>query len=407
MLKLFNNTDGLYVLGAFFIQLDENIDFQDFEKHSAEVKGTFIHEYCHFLQDVSTTYGYSNFLMYMQKFFCKIGKDIDKERLLRNKDLQNIYCGDTEIEDAMCIIRQIEIMPSEKYDMINEGINGDCVIVTYNANKTFRFGSACIAESMAYIVEKRLYDIRERQAEFPYTVCQDICEHEYKEFAQNEIGVLSLCELSLLELNSGVFFMKALWLMREEHFIPSSIKNLEAFIDQHFKIGFRGDKAVIESYLTEMYPNCEIDFSPIRKWLVERFKIGCEFREISKCFISRSLENKDSRYAFWNVFIEKFGCPVLIDKDANRIEGAYLDGMEIDLGYTLAPMAINELLDFRGLYIKKACPMEAVCKNAGDPCYSDMCGCDPRKIANVDELCAVKMFWKLYGLEQEQTGSEI
>ena len=77
MNRLFDNTYGCYLPAFLFIQLNDRIDFQNFESHSDEVKGTFIHEYCHFLQDVSTTYGYTNFLCYMQEFLYKIRKEKD------------------------------------------------------------------------------------------------------------------------------------------------------------------------------------------------------------------------------------------------------------------------------------------------------------------------------------------
>ena len=71
MERLFDNSDGSYLPAFLYIQLNENIDFQNFENQPDEVKGTFMHEYCHFLQDVSTTYGYTNFLSYIQGFLYK------------------------------------------------------------------------------------------------------------------------------------------------------------------------------------------------------------------------------------------------------------------------------------------------------------------------------------------------
>lgn len=134
------------------------------------------------------------------------------------------------------------------------------------------------------------------------------------------------------------------------------------FVDQHFTIGFRGKKEVIELLLSEVYPECNLDFTKIKEWIVKRFEIGCEFREISKCFISLALYSEDSRvrFVFWNKLMKNFGCPVLIDRDGNRIEGAYLGQEEIDLSFMLAPIAINELLDHNGTHIMRAYAIHAV-----------------------------------------------
>lgn len=352
MRKLFDES-GSYLPAFLYIELDQSIDFQNFENHPDEIKGTFIHEYCHFVQDVSTTYGYSNFVSYMHYFLYKIREDKntgDKEVLDYNRDFNIFYNGDTEIKEDIFLISELEIVNDEDMEDAYPRSDTRKVVVKYNKKheeyKEFQFGSCCIAESMAYLVEKRLYNIRERKNEFPYNVCEEICKREYAAFAKNDIWVMALCELSLLELNAGPFFINALHLMKEKEFIPTTVRDIELFIDEYFKIGFRGYRNVIESILSEVYPKCNIDFSPIRKWILTRYELGCEFREKSKCFISMSLCSEDiqARYYLWNIIIKEFGCPVLVDSEGNRIEGAILDDKDIDLAYMLAPMAIDKLL---------------------------------------------------------------
>lgn len=401
---LFDNLDGYYMPAFLYIQLNENIDFQNFENHPDEVKGTFIHEYCHFLQDVSTTYGYINFSYFIQEFLYKIRKEKDaedKEILQHNKDFFNLYEGDRDISDDVFLISMIEIIEEEIYKELYPESDVRLIKVKYNLNKEFQFGNICIAESMAYLLETRLYNVRKRENEFPYNVCEEICKREYPAFAENEVWIMALCELSLLELNAGVFFVSVLRMMKEKRFIPTTIRDIETFIDQYFEIGFRGDKNVVESLLSEVYLKCNVDFSQIKKWILTRFVLGCECREISKCFISMALCNNDIhiRYSLWNTLMKEFGCPVLIDIDGNRVEGAYLDETEVDIGFMLAPMAINELLDRDGTFIQKPCPLNIVCRNANDPTYSEECMEDIRKVKDLDGLCPVRGFWRMYRLE--------
>lgn len=408
MRKLFDES-GSYLPAFLYIELDQSIDFQNFENHPDEVKGTFIHEYCHFIQDVSTTYGYSNFVCYMQDFLYKIREDknsCDRDILDYNRDFNDFYNGDTEIKEEPFFISEIEIVKDELVEDLYPGSNVDKVVVKYNKKheeeyKKFQFGSRCIAESMAYLVEKRLYKVQERNYEFPYNVCEEICKHEYAAFAKNDIWIMALCELSLLEWDAGPFFINALHLMKEKEFIPTTVRDIELFIDEYFKIGFRGDKNVIESILSEVYPKCNIDFSPIKKWIVTRYELGCEFREISKCFISMSLCSEDiqARYDLWNIIIKELGCPVLVDSEGNWTEGANLDNIEIDLAYMLAPMAIDKLLNHKGEFIPGPCPLKSICQSADDPSYSEECLVDPRKNTNINGLCPVKGFWRMYRLK--------
>ena len=407
MYRLFNNTSGYYLPAFLCIQLNDKIDTQNFENHTDEVKGTFIHEYCHFLQDVSTTYGYSNFICFIQEFLYKIRREkveSDKKILEYNRDFHNLHYGDNEIEDDMFLISKVEVVEDEICKELYPQDTVEKVMVKYNLSKEFQFGNCCIMESMAYLVEKRLYKVRRRENEFPYNVCEEICKHEYAAFARNEIWIMALCELALLELDSGVFFIKALRLMKEKKFIPATVNDIQVFIDKNFTIGFRGKKDKIELLLSEVYPDCGLDFSKIKEWIVKRFEIGCDYREISKCFISLSLCSEDAgvRFGIWNTLMRDFGCPVLIDSDGNRIEGAYLGQEEIDISFMLAPMAIDKLLDRNGLHIIEECPLIPLCLSAGDSLYSDTCRKDLTKdINNRELLCVVKWFWKMYQLDRD------
>ena len=115
------------------------------------------------------------------------------------------------------------------------------------------FGGYCIAESMAYLSEKRLYEVQVREKEFPYNVCQLICEKEYPEIADDMI-VLGLCEFALLEQNSGVFFVKLIRKMKKDNFVPEDVRELEMYVENNYSIGFRGIKQRIEDILECLYP---------------------------------------------------------------------------------------------------------------------------------------------------------
>ena len=51
---------------------------------------------------------------------------------------------------------------------------------------------------------------------------------------------MALCELALLEVNPGPFFIKVLELMRNKRFLPSRVDDVVKFINQNYNIGFRG-----------------------------------------------------------------------------------------------------------------------------------------------------------------------
>lgn len=397
-LKLFDSSYGSYIPAFALIEIEDIIDFQNFENNHDELKGTFIHEYCHYLQDVSTTCGFINFIYGLQELFLKLGMVINLHRkdIQYNRDILGLLRGDDEIENDIFYINKIEIKPHEfLQDYPEEEVK--CVIVTYNGKLTFCFGSLCISESMAYLVEKRLYRICERESEFPYNVCEMICIKEYPEFAKNELFVLALCEISLLERNAGIFFITALRLMKEKNFLPKNILDMEEFLDKYFEVGFRGYRNQIDNILNDLYPGKNEEFVKVRQWIISRFELGCIYREQSKMFISLSLssENIQERYGRWQYIMNHFGCPIVIVKGRNVFEGGYLEGKSIDLRYMLGPWAIETAFAREG----KSCPLKEICKMDQDKKYSSLCEERLKEKLKIDNNCFLGLFFKAYNIE--------
>ena len=174
MIKIFNKQYGYYLPAFLYISIDEDIDFNNFEGNPDEVKGTFIHEYCHYLQDVSTTFGYLNcFQHYLRKITINVD-DSETERILfHNYRFSNLHCGDDEIEGYKgCLTSINKICFKEDNYIKTKYPDEDCryVAVTCNGSMEFKFGNYCIMESMAYLVEKRLYGKVETIDDFPYKV---------------------------------------------------------------------------------------------------------------------------------------------------------------------------------------------------------------------------------------------
>lgn len=395
MLKLFDDLCGYYMPSFFYIYTKDYIDFGDFEKNPPEVKGTFIHEYCHYLQDVSTTFGFINAIYVLQELIKNTSEeDKDQEEILTtNRRNYSLCYGDRNVDDTIFHINSVKIESNDELDY---------VLVRYNGCREFQFGNHCISENMAYLVERRLYNTRERYDEFPYNVCEKICEYEYNEFSENKMWIMALCELALLEIAGGVFFVKALRLMKEKQFIPQNTLDIVKFIDENFNIGFRGRRDTIEKFLENLYPKTVIDFQPIKLWILTRYEIGCNFREKCKCFISAALSTEDPgyRFGFWQQIMNRFGGPNVVNGQGELLHGAYLNGSPVDLEYILAPMAISQLFDCTGSYRKKTCPLlEICCRSVEKTCYSEICSSDPRKRILKTPLCPIGVFWKIYNIE--------
>lgn len=72
MVSLFDGKAGAYYPSYMLMKIDTSINFDNFEGNRDEQKGTFMHEYCHFIQDVSTTYGYMTYICNLQELLIKL-----------------------------------------------------------------------------------------------------------------------------------------------------------------------------------------------------------------------------------------------------------------------------------------------------------------------------------------------
>lgn len=398
-IRLFNQDEGYYIPSFMYINISEHIDMQEFEENSSEIKGTFIHEYCHYLQDISTTYGYNKFICVFQDLLYGLFPnqyEQQNKELQWNKDFLSLHTGTEKLNEIIICINSVQIINNPLCEEIESEMNSQCVIVGYNGCKEFEFGNHCIIEGMAYLVEKQLYDVREPDNEFPYRICKMICEKEYNEFAQNEIHIIALCELALLESYSAVFFIKALRLMKENHFLPRNVEELEEFISNHFSICFRGNRNNIVSLLDDAYPEVITGFSEIKEWIITRFELGAICREKSKCFIALALSNKELRFNCWQQIMDGFGGPNIVVGCGELLQGAYLNDKEIDIRYMLAPMAIYMALHEN----KPICPLINICKQDKDANTLKKCKENFYEKKDEEYLCPVALFCKIYNIER-------
>ena len=402
MFSLFDSRAGAYYPSYMLMKIDSSINFDDFEENRDEQKGTFMHEYCHFIQDVSTTYGYMTYIYNLQELLLKLNliKDRENSAVQQNRDYYSFFRGDDSIRDSLVIINKISIQEDSDYKAEYGESDWEYVKVTYNGNKEFVFGGLCIAESMAYLSEKRLYEVQVRENEFPYNICQLICKKEYPEIADDMI-VLALCEFALLEQNSGVFFVKLLRKMKKDKFLTKDIRMLEKYVSENYAIGFRGRKQRIEEILRCLYPGEISEFKDIREWVISRFELGCELREQSNIFLSLCLFSEDAhiRYGCIQTVLNVLEFPIMLDNQNLFYSGAYKGGKNIEVRYLLGPFVVYEMLDAEGGLIEKECPLLEVCSS-----MDGYHGCKYSHIAgssSCDENCMLNLFCKLYSIAYE------
>ncbi|MCT4319245.1 hypothetical protein SAMN05421856_11036 [Chryseobacterium taichungense] len=241
-----------YYRPAFFkIKIDLPFEFKNLQELTDGALSLYLHEYIHFIQDISTIYGLVNISTinyYIQDCASRIFKENKKEFQVplklspregdygySNFCLQPIYLG-SKINPKRTKIELVSYKyGSQVFNDKNEKVN--IIKVTLNdaksnANFEVSLGGILITEGMAYLSERYVYsEILQSQGanvqadEYPYLVVEKIAQKIYPELAQYTILLIAVCDCSLMTYHPGLSFIRAMEFLSKSKFIETNLDN--------------------------------------------------------------------------------------------------------------------------------------------------------------------------------------
>ena len=239
--------DGSYAPTFFTIRIpnDENYEhLLEKGKMSPQAEAYFLHEYVHFLQDLTTIPGLSNIgiVVDYMKWATHQGKDgkllvplsptpADGFNLWNNKRMNEARLG----QGALKTVKVKEITNLE----LNKGvidINGDIhthlnAIVTFNDlqdnERTYTIGEYALSESMAYTIEQMLYpQVLPEPYDCPYRIIQKVCDKYLSGFSDDPCRIIALCDACLMYSLPGRIFVMAVDLLKKQNYISLSAEQV-------------------------------------------------------------------------------------------------------------------------------------------------------------------------------------
>ena len=203
---------------------------------------SFIHEYIHFLQDITTYWGLNNAYVYSEYIhgainqIYKYPKGSFRIPLRLPNNLNNIDFNQAIIEECTGSYEEIDLlfiidieMVTKKTKYLNPYFKDLTYVYLKLRNKKIQFGARAIMESMAYLLEKQIAPGGSSVYEYPYCSAEFITLKVYPEFAEDPLNILALCDLSLLFSNPAVIFVNTLKEFKESHYIPDKAEDLYDF----------------------------------------------------------------------------------------------------------------------------------------------------------------------------------
>lgn len=389
---------GEYFLNSFIIKCNVDIDFENLSNSDTYLQlGSFLHEYIHFLQNASTTYGYIN----MAYFYAKTMNILYKVKNNAGKEVKRIIRDSSEIEQAgnICNITMgcaeawtydnynyIEIINTvfqrdnfygEEYDMaVVPILKLRLVKDGKSETKDFEFGAMAIMESMSSILERHFYGTSYSCVQPQYDICKILWNYiAPQQYADREDLIVAACECSLMYENPGSLFYNIV-----KHIISKEKKELAindivdifkssfkpSFDEQH-KIYFDemnrlfGDLVPHKNDFCKFLNNYVTDFCN-KLFLLRKYN----FHFLSDLMIKSSSEAKQGLIA---IMKNTKAIPLIISNNYEIYSGHEQTDKMGMINY-LAIYSFNRMFGVSG---KNQCYMVDVCKRMGDSMINDKC----------------------------------
>ncbi|MBI1836209.1 MAG: hypothetical protein HYR91_02980 [Flavobacteriia bacterium] len=418
-----------YYRPSFFkMKIDLPIDLSNLNEIEDGAFGLYLHEYIHFIQDISTIYGLMNISTinyYIQYCANKIFVDnvpnfnvpievvpkIEKENFGHlNLKLRPIYIGSP-------IKQKSKSISHFSFDITNYEFEKDKIVnvikikfkdVETDEIRVLDFGGNHVTEGMAYLCEQYHHKgILPDGEAYPYKIIEEIVKLEYPEIFDDKYFLIMICDMSLMSYHPGLSFIRLLRFFKE-----NNVHDSEQDVADIYKLGLEEIKGnhvdftfLIEVVRKEIKKNFNADcYKPIRDWIDTVFDRIKMFRTEVPGFIGDIIHfGKPKQNEFFAFFLNMIGSPLVLnsDDDASILLPSDFNPPKENFSPAIF-WAINQVLRVFTRTDHSACELQQFCKNSKidnvNIKVDENCQTSPWVKAKIDPLCPFGQIWRHWAL---------
>lgn len=423
-------TLGYYEPGFLHLRVNTNEDISNLNlliqnPDHKKLFSTFLHEYIHFLQDVSTTSGLLNanfYIDYIKEVNWEIINDgksdfqvpytpNNKNNIEANLLLRELYRGKTDGSN-LAKYSHYEIEETSIFDKNGKEIKPPKYFVHYHDVRNYKlkklhFGFACLKEYVAHFIQKKFLP-ETNHSDVPYVIAEQIVVSELPELEENKILIVALCDASLMCFHPAQMFFNTIERMKKEKFIPKNTREVYDFAFQGLQ--FKGELGIknvdslhdglLKKVESQYFDTLESKiFQSNYKWLSYILNKARDMRRNKVDFMCKLVSDENQLTDnFFDVF-HNLGTPFFTNTSEN---GGYVPPR----GYSSLPHQPYQLLVFKQIIAiyngSKCCSLYGFCKKSHDKnLINEHCKTAPWKKAVEANLCPVAQLWKTWGLTNE------
>jgi hypothetical protein len=437
------NAIGLYKPSFFYIHLERDEDFSDYKSLDDIPAAAYLHEYIHFLQDITTNSGFINIYNVSQyiKYCTKSIEETPEQRfhipimphytfpiispmdvVWYNIDHQSKYFGG--ILPSGIVLTSFEGIEQRtvQFPQLN-GINKTSNQIQlkfkdqFGNKKDLLFGSLAISEGMAWEIETYIYgNVLGEASLYPYHSVRLVLKELFPELLDDPLVIVALCDASLLDFNPGRLFVELVNILKrtgrksfEPNEVYETLKQFQFDVDGATNyislLENMADRAIVsinEYFTTNLFKDTPI-------WIEHNIKQAVGLRKSNPLFVVNLMTNQkiSNNKAFDEVY-NSIGAPFV----TNRLDQAFFSST-LNNKYDIFPEYLFAINQFYKLFYSKdisnsACQLKKWCKEScvllGIADFTDT-RCDEvpwtRALDSDPNLCTYGRMWKTWGLSNK------
>jgi hypothetical protein len=422
------NVYGGYVPSYLLIKIYTEAPLTEIKNLDVKDQRVFIHEYTHFLQNISGGFGHSHIwntydrlrqiIAGLQKTESKqlhipIKNGIVEEQKLFLKVMSSIEGSYAvkEIDDASANIVSVELYKDQSFEKLHP--NTDITFLRLQLKDSekresfYYFGESAISETMAYLMETKFFGPSAIN-NFPYRACQKLGEWMQSEITKNEEWLFAICDLALLSNYPGRIFYQVLLEMEQDNFQPKNAEEIYEYgIGIIDKMGFdiwkdfEKNKNGAIHVMKDLFNNSI--FKQTLEWFNYILETGFQGRYQNPLFMLDLYREVAPFEGFWNNIYVQFGTPQLHNSLSERFFRAPYSLKDLEL--EIEPLFLLSLQQIHDTLIKGnyKCVLLECCRRSTNGLETDYrCVNGPWERANDELGCAYAVLWVGYGFQEKE-----
>lgn len=413
--KLYRNILGFYTNSCFRIGIETNATFRNM---TAKDYSVLAHEYIHFLQDITSSYGAFNAYA-VSEYIKSVAEAIRKspdgsikvpyapepadDNVFANYYVRSFTYGSYEAIDK---IKEIVEFRNLKEDLESKDMDSfpliEMDVIDGKDNKqTINFGACAVMESMAYMMERYIAPIQSSAPDFPYTIAEMLVQVHYPEFAKESLNIIALLDASLLTSAPGHTFVCHVVEFKEDGWLPDTPEDVyRRVLDAGFKVS--GSHPCMRTYDEEMEEmrkmainSTETYFNDsmvkFRKWIEETYSRGFALRIEKPFFMLDLARGGDIMHNPYAKFLieELVGTPIMTNPRAEATIKS--PNVHFESDFFLFPVVGQMIKLFDSGDCK--CELKPICQTMGGP-VDEKCDTEPwSHEVKMTTLCPYSLLW--------------